>query len=262
MKHLKLEAELQYYVCCQSCYSLYDIDDSPLECKYHITSDPSVCGAKRFEKINLLSLERTISSFKSSRNIPQRNKLQHKKPISIFASQNFSEWLQWFLSLPQIESLIEEWSKSLDTNSSDVVDYCNSAAWQRLSSKVNSDFNIKNNSLFLLFSLFVDWFNPLGNKISGKQNSLGILSLTCLNLPPSVRYKSQYTFVAGMIPAPNQPNMITMSNVLKPLVKDLLELTHPKNFQTHQFPLGRAVVVHLGALIGDVVATHKAAVFS
>ncbi|MBW0506347.1 hypothetical protein O181_046062 [Austropuccinia psidii MF-1] len=84
----------------------------------------------------------------------------------------------------------------------------------------------------------------------------------CLYLPSSVQYKSQYMFVAGMIPAPNQPNMITMSNVLKPLVKDLLELNHPKRFQTHQFPLGLAVVVHLGALIGDVVATHKAAGFS
>ncbi|MBW0575064.1 hypothetical protein O181_114779 [Austropuccinia psidii MF-1] len=65
-----------------------------------------------------------------------------------------------------------------------------------------------------------------------------------------------------MIPAPNQPNMITINNVLKPLVEDLLELNKPKKIQTHQFPLGRTVVIHLGALIGDIVVTHKVAGFS
>ncbi|MBW0563109.1 hypothetical protein O181_102824 [Austropuccinia psidii MF-1] len=68
--------------------------------------------------------------------------------------------------------------------------------------------------------------------------------------------------MAGMIPAPNQPNMITINNILKPLVKEMLELNRPTKFQTLRFPLGRTIVICLGALVGDLVATHKVSGFA
>src|SRR5271168_1131737 len=40
------------------------------------------------------------------------------------------------------------------------------------------------------FSLCVDFFNPYMNKLAGKKTSIGrVISLVCLNLPPSLRYK-------------------------------------------------------------------------
>ncbi|MBW0563110.1 hypothetical protein O181_102825 [Austropuccinia psidii MF-1] len=130
---------------------------------------------------DLLVLEHLDTIFKDQWGI-KKNRIKPKRPISVFASQSFSEWLEWFLILPEVESFIEDWPQSLVPNSTDVVDYCHLASWNSL----RSDMGKIENSLLLLFSLFVDWFNPLGNKITGKQSSLGILALTCLNLPPSV----------------------------------------------------------------------------
>ncbi|MBW0488319.1 hypothetical protein O181_028034 [Austropuccinia psidii MF-1] len=118
-----------------------------------------------------------------------------------------------------------------------------------------------NSPFFLQFSLFIDWFNLLGNKLSGKLVSLGILALTCLNLPPFLRHKKEYIYLAGMIPAPNQPNTTTINNVLQPLVDELLSLYRQINIQTCKFPQGQNITVALAALIGDIIATHKTAGF-
>ncbi|KAF8874086.1 hypothetical protein BD779DRAFT_1397999, partial [Infundibulicybe gibba] len=51
-----------------------------------------------------------------------------------------------------------------------------------------------------LFSLGFDFFNPLGNKISGTKLSVGLIALVCLNLPIELRYKPENMFLAGIIP--------------------------------------------------------------
>ncbi|MBW0520715.1 hypothetical protein O181_060430 [Austropuccinia psidii MF-1] len=56
--------------------------------------------------------------------------------------------------------------------------------------------------------------------------------------------------------------MVTMNNVLKPLVNELIELNKTIRIQTYQEPEGQNVRVKLQALLGDVVATHKVAGFT
>ncbi|KNZ52572.1 hypothetical protein VP01_3517g2 [Puccinia sorghi] len=66
---------------------------------------------------------------------------------------------------------------------------------------------------------------------------------------------------AGITPAPNQPNMTTISNIHQPIVDDLVHMNNGLTIVTPQYPRGRMVIVRLAALLGDVVATHKVAGF-
>ncbi|KNZ51305.1 hypothetical protein VP01_4001g3 [Puccinia sorghi] len=56
--------------------------------------------------------------------------------------------------------------------------------------------------------------------------------------------------------------MTTISHILAPLVDELLLLNTGIFIKTPQFPNGRKLSIHLGALIGDIVATHKIAGFA
>ncbi|KNZ55533.1 hypothetical protein VP01_2655g5 [Puccinia sorghi] len=56
--------------------------------------------------------------------------------------------------------------------------------------------------------------------------------------------------------------MTTISHILAPLVDKLLLLNTGIFIKTPQFPNGRKISIHLGVLIGDIVATHKTAGFA
>ena len=57
-----------------------------------------------------------------------------------------------------------------------------------------------------VFSLCINYFNPLGNKQAGKKKSIGLISMVCLNLPPEMWYKPENMFLFGIIPGPNEPH--------------------------------------------------------
>ncbi|MBW0581225.1 hypothetical protein O181_120940 [Austropuccinia psidii MF-1] len=72
-----------------------------------------------------------------------------------------------------------------------------------------------------------------------------------------MQYKPQFTYLAGLIPAPNQQNTSTINTNLRPLVDELLQLNQTVNIQAYQHSNGRNVSIKLAAFIGDIVATHK-----
>jgi hypothetical protein len=67
---------------------------------------------------------------------------------------------------------------------------------------------------------------------------MGVIALTCLDLPPHSRNKNQNIFIAGMIPAPKEPDMTTISHILPPLVDELLLLNTGTFTKTPQYPNG------------------------
>ncbi|KNZ56862.1 hypothetical protein VP01_22g1 [Puccinia sorghi] len=98
-KHLKFEPEIELHVCCRKCYSLYDIETSPFQCGYKATPQS-----------------------------PQRNQLSHPtNPTCTFVTQDFLDWIKWFLSLPEVETSINEFSQE-NVDHDLVNDYLNSRA--------------------------------------------------------------------------------------------------------------------------------------
>lgn len=104
-------------------------------------------------------------------------------------------------------------------------------------------FSMGNGEGCYVFSLSVDFFNPLSNKQVGKKFSVGLITLVCLNLPPDIHYKPENMFLAGVIPGPHEPPLSVISHFLKPLVDDFLKFWDPgvHYSRTDGHPDGRLV---------------------
>ncbi|MBW0502506.1 hypothetical protein O181_042221 [Austropuccinia psidii MF-1] len=163
-----------------------------------------------------------------------------------------------FPTSPPCES-IKTCKISLITTNDSVYNYQQSQAWDALYPKCQQK---SSSPLQLAFSLFTEWFNLLSNKAAGKQFSLGVLALNCLNLPPTSQGKAQNTFLSGLVPEPSQPKMMKINNILKNFVDEVVQLDSEIIIQTPCYPHSQRVIVHLGCLIGDLVANHKVAGFA
>ncbi|MBW0557832.1 hypothetical protein O181_097547 [Austropuccinia psidii MF-1] len=187
-KHLNLQPSLEQYVCCPKCFSLYDIKIAPDDCGYQASSKGQPCGAGFFKKNTFLgSLKPELfSNYQKKKQIHHQSLIrlsrqrQPQVPILIFVTQSVTPWLKWFLNLHIVEECIDQWAHELEAEDSDFIcDMAQGTVWKKL-------FPLKGagSELCLRFSMFIDWFNPLKKKTAGKQSSIGLIALNCLNLPP------------------------------------------------------------------------------
>ncbi|EFP93131.1 uncharacterized protein PGTG_19147 [Puccinia graminis f. sp. tritici CRL 75-36-700-3] len=125
-------------------------------------------------------------------------------------NQSILTWVTWLLSKPDTEKEIQEWAGKVGNQDIFLTDVQNGTAFKTLFSKDQS------NSLDLALSLFVNWFNPHGNKIAESVESSGVFAFSCLNLPPSTQNKVSHIGLAGITPDPFSPNTKTINHLLKP----------------------------------------------
>ncbi|KAJ2916077.1 hypothetical protein MD484_g4344, partial [Candolleomyces efflorescens] len=131
-----------------------------------------------------------------------------------------------------------------------------SPAWRSLGNFTTTPGN-------LTFSYFIDWFNPLTNKIAGKTVSCGAIMLFCLNLPYEVRHLPENTFFAGITPPPREPNIVTITNLVDPIIDRFDHLYRVgKPFRTYNHPDGVHIRVGILPAIGDIPAMRKAMGFA
>ena len=71
----------------------------------------------------------------------------------------------------------------------------------------------------LALLLFLDFFHPFTRSV----HSSGVLCMTVLNLPRSVRYQRKWSMLIGIIPGPEEAQC-HINTFLKPVVDDLLSL--------------------------------------
>jgi hypothetical protein len=170
MKHLRLEPNLESSICCPKCFTLYEPEDAPTNCPYCKSKKAKVCGASLFK---LIPGYQHVS----------RAYLQAIHPRLTYHTQGFDSWLNWFLNVPGIEDEIFSWRQKVQSTLDDrIVDIQQSKAWR--SFQLRKKQVLSCNELRLTFSVFIDWFNPFGNKLAGRQASMGVIALTCLDLPP------------------------------------------------------------------------------
>ena len=110
-----------------------------------------------------------------------------------------------------------------------------------------------------VFSLCVNYFNPLGNKQAGKKKSVGLISMVCLNLPPELQYKPENMFLFGVVPGPHEPPLDCLNHYLSYLIDELLEFWHTGICYSHTntFYFGRVVHCALICLVCDLPAARK-----
>jgi len=186
-------------------------------------------------------------------------------PIKPFVFFNPKEWLGRLLARPGIEAEMDQsWKKAQESSKTGIMhDIFDGEVLRNFKGPDGRHFSIGNGEGRYVFSLSVDFFNPLSNKQAGKKISVGVINLTCLNLPPHLRYKPENIFLAGIIPGPREPSFTSLNHFLRPLVDHFLQFWQPgiRYSRTHGHPQGRLVRCAIVCVVCDLPAARKTSGF-
>lgn len=230
------------YACCPDCSSIYapkDEDGVPIY--------PYKCTSKRCQGgCDLLELGSTPDG--ESIGVPKRP----------YEMQDFDDFVARLLSRPGMETAIQQ---SRERVHGDIVEDIMSAdGVQAIKGPDDAPFlsGGQANELRLLWALSVDFFNAHHNKIAGKTYPVGCILLSCIQLPPDMRKKTENLYLVGLIPGPREPSMEEIDHFLRPLVEVMKESwKHGAIYRTHDFPHGRLVRSALALSINDLPMARK-----
>lgn len=90
-----------------------------------------------------------------------------------------------------------------------------------------------------LFAMSYDSFNPLRIMAAGKKISIGVFTMSCVNLPIEHRSESDNMFISGLVPGPSEPPLDAINPYLEPIVDVFLEFWAGVRFtRTCMYELG------------------------
>ncbi|KIJ24900.1 hypothetical protein M422DRAFT_79050, partial [Sphaerobolus stellatus SS14] len=173
-------------------------------------------------------------------------------PIRPFSFRDPKDWIAQFLSRPGMEELLDgAWERPPNDLAEDIFD--GSYIREELGPQTRL-YRIQRKGELYLFALSVDWYNPLQNKQSVRIISFGVISLICLNLPPSLRYKWENMFLAGVIPGPRELSMEEVDHYITVIIESFLELWDPGVYltKTAKYPSGRVIRCALVPFVADM----------
>ena len=143
------------------------------------------------------------------------NKRKTLYPFKVYCYNSLITTLKEFLLKPEFFNECKVW-KTLH-NSEMLSDVYDGKLWKEFEN-VNGEPFLRDN-LALGFTLNIDWFQPYKLTTS----SVGVIFLSIMNLPRSIRYKRGNIILIGLIPGPSEPTH-DVNTYLKPLVKELQNL--------------------------------------
>lgn len=171
LKHLSVEPDVIRYASCPSCSQIYAPDRShpdnryPQLCSFSET-DKGVCGSPLVRKSS--KDDACSTTYTALRPYPYRT---------------LCSWIADLFSRSKAEELVESaWAKADLPPGSPYRDILHAPALQNFHGPDGSLFSQQPRmDVHLVFGLFIDWFNPGGNKQAGKTRSVGAIYLVCLN---------------------------------------------------------------------------------
>ena len=250
LSFLNLEPTYKTFVCCPKCFFTYDADDPyPERCTNSDPSGSKPCGRK-------LRKNTGKGNFVSGVEIPTRE----------FLYQDMKHYLARLYARPDLEDHLDRdvLGPHPDQAPEEMLDIWDGTLLRNLEGPDKQLFMKRPGTEGrLVFSLNVDGFNPLRTKAAGKQVSSCGIYMVCLNLPPSIRYKSENVYLVGVVPGPSEPSLHQINYLLRPLVDTLLELWHTGVYfnRTARHLYGRRVRCALGPLVCDLPAARKVSGF-
>ena len=244
-KLFDVEATTTTYAACPTCSATYLVEKGkalPVNCDWKRYPNAKPCGTKIYK----LVLEDGDGDRRMIR-----------VPIQPFIIQDFDAFKATLLSRPGMEAILDRGTLFNDTD--DKWDIKDGTGVRELKCPDGETFwdGLKRKELRLLWSLSIDWFNPRGNKAAGKSTSIGSIVMACLNLPPSLRYKSENLFLVGIIP--KEPSVEEVEHYMEHIV-DMLNRSwrHGTKFDcTENSDCGRTERSMLAVIVTDLVAIRK-----
>lgn len=259
MKMLHLVPDIVTYACCRKCFAIYEADESnprdpfPRLCTHKHTSSSEPCNEP-------LVFEKTVAAV-----CPGGAKHSQWWPFRTYPYRSFRQWVAEFLLRPGIEKHVtNSWKAPKSPNKwSDTMEAPGVRSFLGPNNKTPFSVQV-NGECHLIFSLFVDWFNPHGNKAAGKSHSIGAVYLACMNLPTHLRYRPENIYLAAIIPGPNEPNTDQLNHLIRPIVDELVVMWNPglRLERTADMPGGRVVRVAVIPLVCDLPAVRKTSGFA
>jgi hypothetical protein len=181
-------------------------------------------------------------------------------PIKSFVAFSFKHWLGGMLARSGFEKKMDKaWVPCKERLTPEMKDIFDAEVLRNFKGLDGQHFSTGGEEGRYVFSLCIDYFNPLGNKQAGKKKSIGLISMVCLNLPPEMRYKPENMFLFGIIPGPNEPPLACFNHYLHILVEELLEFWHSgiRFSRTSACYYGRVVRCALICVVCDLLAARK-----
>lgn len=245
IKDLQLRPKTVSYICCPKCFYLYlnNADDDhqppPERCTNKAAPDGPPCN-------------RILR--RMTRQMPGAAPMW--APTREFLYHDIKDWLGRLYSRPGFEEYLDR-DNGIGLDPTEVWDIMESHEAQTFLGPDQKPFLKRpGKEGRVMFCFNEDGFNPYGNRVAGKQVSIGGIYLTCLNLPSSIRYKIENMCLVGVAPGPHSPSGEQMNYLLGPLVNDLKVLWETGVFYTvtRSYPHGRLVRAALLPLACDLPA--------
>jgi hypothetical protein len=188
------------------------------------------------------------------------------KPIKPFVYHDFHDYLASLLSRADLEEAMDNSCDNLMQALNDPVPEHVADIWE--AEFLRTFDGPSPGTLFIDrqgegrygFTLNIDFFNIEGMRIRGRTTSCGLISMACLNLPYTIRYKPENMYVAGIIPPPYQPSTTELNHYAKPVIDAMVESwDHGIRYsRTALHPTGRTTRSAIIAAVMDLPAARHA----